>query len=368
MLVKFFRHGAGSGAGPLNYLLGSDRQRADAKVLYGDPVMTEQLINATPFKQKYKSGVLSFTEDADTFTDEQKMDIMQRFEETLFTGLEPDQYDILWIEHSDKDKRYEVDQDGKKIEESETGGRLELNFVIPCQELRSGKSLQPFYARSDLIRVDAFKNIINKEYGLTDPNEPERKRLTNPYINNAPRPTPYDKKSKSTKEEDDEIIANPANTNALKEAIDRKMLQSLTDDELKDRKSVINVLGRLGLEIKRATKSSISVSHPAMKRNIRLKGAVYKEEFRAVNQQPRIIEELQQRYARTIESRGSKDMRTWIKGMEIKKEYHQTLYGDIKAPKPLELGTQAVLSNNKPYTEPVKTETPTLKHSFGPRP
>ena len=87
MLVKFFRHGKGSGAGPINYLLGSDRQRADAKVLYGDPMMTEQLINTTPFKQKYKSGVLSFTERANELTDKQKMDIMQRFENTLFAGL-----------------------------------------------------------------------------------------------------------------------------------------------------------------------------------------------------------------------------------------------------------------------------------------
>ena len=123
MIVKFFRRGKGAGAGPLNYLLGSNKPREGAKVLYGDPKLTEHLINATPYKQKYKSGVLSFTEDADQFSSEQKKDIMQRFENTLFTGLEPDQYDILWVEHSDKH------------------GRLELNFVIPCQELRSGKSL-----------------------------------------------------------------------------------------------------------------------------------------------------------------------------------------------------------------------------------
>jgi hypothetical protein len=231
--------------------------------------------------------------------------------------------------------------------------------VIPGQELRSGKRLQPFYAAADLIRVNAFKNIINQEYGLTDPNEPKRKRLTNPYVNNAPRPTPYDKKSKPTKDEDDKVIANPPNTNALKEAIDRKMLQSLTDDELKDRKSVIKFLGHLGLEIERATKSSISVSHPAMKRNIRLKGAFYKEDFRAANHQPRIIEELQQRYARTIESRGSKDLRTWTKGMEIKREYHQALYGDIKAPEPLGFG---IIS--KDQTRALKTDIPTPQRSY----
>ena len=349
MIVKFFRRGEGSGAGPLNYLLMSKgKPREGAKVLYGDPKLTEQLINTTAYKQKYKSGVLSFTEDATQFSDEQKKDIMQRFEDTLFTGLEPDQYDILWVEHSDKD------------------GRLELNFVIPGQELRSGKRLQPFYAAADLVRVNAFKNIINQEYGLTDPNEPERKRLTNPYVNNAPRPTPYNKKSKPTKEEEEEVIANPPNTNALKEAIDRKMLQSLTNDELKDRKSVIKFLGHLGLEIERATKSSISVSHPAMKRNIRLKGAFYKEDFRAANHQPRIIEELQQRYARTIESRGSKDSRTWRKGMEIKKKYHQVLYGNIKAPEPLDIA----LFNNQAEVSVAKSkvEAPTSQRSYQPRP
>lgn len=88
-------------------------------MLYGDPVMTEQLINATPFKQKYKSGVLSFTELADTFTDKQKMDIMQRFEKTLFAGLEPDQHDILWIEHSDKDKESDTDDNGKAVRKAD---------------------------------------------------------------------------------------------------------------------------------------------------------------------------------------------------------------------------------------------------------
>ncbi len=320
MIVKFFRRGQGSGAGPLNYLLGGkDTPRKGAKVLYGDPRLTEQLINTTPYKQKYKSGVLSFTEDVTQFTDEQKKDIMQRFEDTLFTGLEPDQYDILWIEHSDKD------------------GRLELNFLIPGQELRSGKRLQPFYAAADLKRVNAFKNIINHEYGLTDPNDPERKRLANPYVNNAPRPTPYDKKTKPTKEEDDKIIANPPNTQALKEAIDRRMLHSLEEGTLNNRSSVLYSLENMGLKVNRATKSTISVAHPAMKRNIRLKGAIYEEGFQGLSQRPHLIEGRQQDYDRTEESRGLRDLIMWRKGMGIKKDYHQALYGDIKAPDPLEL-------------------------------
>ena len=356
MIVKFFRRGQGSGAGPLNYLLGGkDTPREGAKVLYGDPKLTEQLINTTPFKQKYKAGVLSFTEDAEGFTDKQKRDIMQRFEETLFVGLEPDQYDILWVEHTDK------------------GGRLELNFVIPCQELRSGKRLQPFYAGADLVRVNAFKNIINQEYGLTDPNDPERKRLINPYVNNAPRPTPYDRppksKEKEQEKEDNEIIANPESTFALKEAIDRRMRHSLAEGSLNNRSSVRYALEGMGLTIKRTTKSSISVAHPAMKRNVRLKGTVYEEGFQALAERAHLIEERQQDYERVSESRSYRDLRTWTKGMEIKRAYHQELYGDIKAPEPLDLGVKNAVTKDVLQEAVPKVDVPTPQRSYsGPRP
>ena len=352
MIVKFFRRGTGSGAGPINYLLVAKggKSREGAKLLYGDPRLTEQLINTTPYKQKYKAGVLSFTEDSAQFTDEQKKDIMQRFEDTLFTGLAPDQYDILWVEHSDKD------------------GRLELNFVIPCQELRSGKRLQPFYAGADLVRVNAFKNIINKEYELTDPNEPERKRLTNPYVNNAASPTPYDKKTKPKKEEDKEIIANPPNTHALKEAIDREMRRSLEEGSLNNRNSVLYSLEGMGLKIKRTTESSISVEHPAMTRNIRLKGTIYEKDFQGLAQRAHLIKDRQKDYDRTSESRGYRDFVIWRKGMEIKKEYHENLYGSIKQPEPLEISSEVTLSDsqNKSTTKKNEIKKDSPRYSYAP--
>lgn len=345
MIVKFFRRGEGSGAGPLNYLLMSKgKPREGAKVLYGDPKLTEQLINATPYKQKYKSGVLSFTEDSTQFSDEQKKDIMQRFEDTLFTGLEPDQYDILWVEHSDK------------------GGRLELNFVIPCQELRSGKSLQPFYAQADLTRVNAFKNIINKEYELTDPNEPERKRLINPYINNAPHPTPYD-----TKKKKDKPVDETPDTHAIKADIDRQLLDSLKEGSLNDRGSVMYFLEGLGFKIERAVKKSISISRPDMKRNIRLKGAIYEEGFQALSQRAEIIESMQSKYERLSDSRGNRDLMTWEKGMEIKKEYHQKRYGNIDTPKPLVLDQISLPDDPAEFTTS-KVVMPSSQRSYNLRP
>lgn len=377
MLVKFFRHGAGSGAGPLNYLLGSDRQRADAKVLYGDPMMTEQLINATPFKQKYKSGVLSFTERADSFTDQQKMDIMQRFERTLFAGLDPDQYDILWIEHSDKAKVPKTDEYGAVIEGSDTVGRLELNFVIPCMELRSGKSLQPFFAGADLVRVNALKNIINHEYQLTNPDDPIRKREVNPYVNNAPRPTPFDVRRKSRTEkakidEDEEVIKNPPSHALLKEAIDRQMLRLFEQSRLQHRLDVSYVLKDWGLTIERQTERSVSVSHPNIKKNIRLKGQIYELDFNSRTAHPYSKERDQNSFDNDSRYQYRRDLKTWQTGMEKKVAYHQELYGDSKAPEPLDLGIHATLSDNESEFDKKELKMaipkPKPKRTYYPRP
>ena len=352
MIIKFFNRGKGSGVGPINYLLGADNTpRAGAKLLYGNPKLTEQLINTTPYKQKYKTGVLSFTEDATQLTDEQKKDIMQRFEDTLFVGLAPDQYDILWVEHSDKD------------------GRLELNFVIPCQELRSGKRLQPFYASADMVRVNAFKNMINQEYGLTDPNEPKRKRLINPYVTNAPRSTTYDEQLKSQEKKDYEIIANPKSNSTLKAAIDRKMRDNLEQGILSNRSNVCHTLIGMGLKIERITKSSISVSHPAMKRNIRLKGTIYEEGFYGMAQKTHMIEKRQKDYEGTSQSRGNRDSITWNTGMEIKQAYHQKLYGDIKVPEPLDLKLNSTVSKGATQDDLSKANIPTPRRVYsGPSP
>ena len=48
----------------------------------------------------------------------------------------------------------------------------------------------------------------------------------------------------------------------------------------------------------------------------------------------RIVKEIMRE---SSESRGHRDLKTWTTGMEIKKAYHERLYGDIKAPEPLAL-------------------------------
>ncbi len=123
MIVKIHSRGAGSGSGPVDYLLGKDRQREQARVLRGNPEHVRELIDGCDFARAYTSGVLSFQEP--DIADAEKSRLMDEWEHTLLTGLDRDQYACLWVEHRDK-------------------GRLELNFVIPNIELQSGKRLQPY--------------------------------------------------------------------------------------------------------------------------------------------------------------------------------------------------------------------------------
>lgn len=107
MIVKFHARGKGAGSGPVDYLLGRERNREGATVLQGNPEEVRELIDATPFAKKYTSGVLSFAEKELPPGGREK--VMASFERVLMPGLEKNQYSILWVEHQDK-------------------GRLELNL------------------------------------------------------------------------------------------------------------------------------------------------------------------------------------------------------------------------------------------------
>ena len=76
-------------------------------------------------KHKTTMGVLAFEETY--ISEEEKHRMMLEFEELTFPGLDPSQYCFLWVEHTDKD------------------GKIELNFLILKIELTSAKYLQPHF-------------------------------------------------------------------------------------------------------------------------------------------------------------------------------------------------------------------------------
>ena len=376
MIVKFSSHGKGKASGVLDYLLkekGSNDAivpRAHAKVLYGDPVLTEHLINTTPYKSKYKSGYLSFTEYADEISDADKKRIMQEFEAIIFCGLESDQYDILWVEHADKG-----------IDDTHPVGRLELNFVIPCQELRSGKSFQPYYEPADQKRVNAWKNIINSEVKtikgepLSDPNDPERKRLVNPYSSNAPRPTPFDMKAytKEDADKDEEVIANPPSRKLLEEAIKRRLLLDWQEGVAMNRWRVLGRLEQWGLKINRGnSEKTLSVTSSKLTdkngkpMGVRLKGGMFEKEFDGYEFEPEAKEENHSAYGHRASrnERKQTDESLLVAGIKIKEAYHQERYKSSAKPEPLvsDKGVKQELEVAKPA--PVETYRPSLRPRF----
>lgn len=281
MIVKFNSRGAGAGSGPVNYLLGKERDREQAKTLRGDPERVKTLIDTCDFARTYTSGVLSFQEK--DLPDADKQQLMDELEQTLLPGLDKDQYSILWVEHQDK-------------------GRLELNFVIPNIELHSGKRLQPYYDRADRPRVNAWQTLTNDRLGLSDPNDPERRREITPGRD------------------------LPKNSQKAAESITAGLSQLAMQGLIRNRQDVINTLEAAGMTIARETKSSISIASPDGGKNLRLKGALYERDFRFSESLRGELEAASATYRDARESRISEAERCYKRGTELKREEYQQRY------------------------------------------
>lgn len=235
MIVKFFKkHGKGNASSCkacVDYLL--NKPDDTAQILQGDPRLSQAIADSLDYNNTYTAGCLSFEEP--DLPEQSKREIMARFEKSMFAGLEPEQYNISWVQHTDK-------------------GRLELNFVIPNVELTTGKRLQPYYDKADRPLAENFKQVINHEYNLSDPNDPKKQQILI-----AREDLPSDKK---------------------------QALQAITDGltalanagQINDRKDVINALERAGFEIARITPKNLSIKTDGQ--NLRLRGAFYEQDFR----------------------------------------------------------------------------------------
>lgn len=229
MLIKFFKNGQGSGAGPVGYLIARevvaysenrDVLRDDMgrtvmvsrdplpEVLRGNPALVEAEIDACRHQWTYRSGVLSFTRE-DAPTERQQAEVMDAFERLAFAGLERDQWDILWVRHTHEE-------------------RVELHFVTPRMELSSGRSLNiapPGYQKT----FDALRDVENKRHGWADPEDPVRAR-------------------------DVVSLVELARRGQAREVIHDWLLDRITDGSVQDRQSMINALTEAGFQIPRAGK------------------------------------------------------------------------------------------------------------------
>ena len=157
MLVKFFDTGKGSARSAFQYLLNKERVRnGTAVVLSGSPesitFLTEQRMKSPSYKggALYTSGVLSFSEK-EHVTDSDLDLIIDRFKEAMFPRLDHSRFNMAFIKHLDKN-------------------RQEVHFVIQNFDLETQKTITPFVKDRDLSRINAFKNQVNLDFNLIDPN------------------------------------------------------------------------------------------------------------------------------------------------------------------------------------------------------
>lgn len=257
MIVKFFKRGgtkdnkiSTGGEGVKNYLLGKDNDREKASLLAGDPNETTEIINGLGFNKIYTSGCLSFDgEESQRITDQQKYEIMQNFERTLFGDFDKSRISGYWVEHTDK------------VDSNNGLERLELNFVFANVDLATGKNLPVYYHKNDLSRINDYKDLTNLTYGLSDPNATQRKQAS--------------------------VISNNQSQDQkqLKQAINDHLMTLATKGRLQNHDSVKQALTDLGLEITAIKKSSISIKNPdpSKTRPIRLTGAFYEQQYKIAN-------------------------------------------------------------------------------------
>ncbi|WP_162916954.1 relaxase/mobilization nuclease domain-containing protein [Cohaesibacter haloalkalitolerans] len=252
MIIDVFAKGQGGGAGPIDYLIALDvlaydenrnvlrdengdvimkRRHPPPDIMRGDPNITRDLINSSPFEWSYVSGVVAFTPE-DNPSEEQQQEAMDAFERLAFAGLEPEQYNILWVRHTHE-------------------GKVELHFCLPRLELISGKSLNPCPPGFEKA-FNSLRDVLNKRYGWADPEAPSRARERKNV-----------KESQSRAETRDEI--------------QNWIENQIVAGTINDRSEMIEALQKVGLEVPRTGKNYITVKDPETGERWRMKGVIFHE-------------------------------------------------------------------------------------------
>ncbi len=251
MYMKVFAHGKGRGEKATDYLLDEDfpnRQEEKPVLLRGDPNLTKELINSLDFKWKYTSGVLSWHPD-DKVTVQKEQELMDKFEEIAFAGMEAGQYNILWVRHSHADHH-------------------EMHFVIPRVELSTGKSYNPCPPNWQKD-FDPLRDFLNIKENWARPDDPERARVVQP----AHADIHHNRMKRWGKE------VKQSELDSIRELLINYAVEKIESGLVQNRDDIINAYKELGLSISRKGKDYISVQDTESNKKIRLKGGIFNESF-----------------------------------------------------------------------------------------
>lgn len=275
MIISTFKTGKGKAKGPLNYLLGNDKDNKPRDpaptIVKGDRKLTEVLIDSNHRQYKYTSGVIAFR-DNEQPTQEQIEKIIEAFEKTFTPELQ-ERVPILWVKHLEK-------------------GNTELHFICPMKDAKTGKQFNICPPGDQFKQMfKDFQALANDTYGW----DQVRGNLLKAQM------TELDK-------------IDPENqSNKIKKNISTEIERKAKKGELNNRDDLINYLQKSSFEITRKGKDYISVKHKKALKATRLRGlafcesANYKELLQQSAQLPKLSDTertaVKTRLARAVKNR-----------------------------------------------------------------
>lgn len=153
--IKFLNHGKGSAAHASAYVLDEldhlGNVRAGVEVLRGDATTFNAVCDASPHLWKYTSGVIAWSKEDDP-TNEQIQEVLNDFEKHAFSGLDPSQYHLFAVLHTDDD------------------GSKHIHVLAPRLDIQSGKSLNiapPGHEK----HFDSLRDYFNTKYQWSRPDD-----------------------------------------------------------------------------------------------------------------------------------------------------------------------------------------------------
>ncbi|MBE7941696.1 MULTISPECIES: relaxase/mobilization nuclease domain-containing protein [Ramlibacter] len=289
MLIKFFPYGTGSGTKAVAYLIGrydyTGVERAEVRVLRGNPAMLGHLVNGLPFVHRYTSAVIAWHRE-DEPTDADIDAVLEDFERVAFAGLDKGDYAYLAVLH--------VDEDGSK----------HIHLFVPRVELSTGRSLNiapPGWEKA----FAPFRDAWNFERGWARPDDPDRARAIYP----GPRWRQQSlaqrlrRQAESLREGGlgESLIAEVLELEQdVHEALRQLALKLVMDGDVESREELVAKLSQMG-EISRQGADYISIRPSATGKAIRLRGPIFERQadYRAL----RALEDERRRVAEDEERR-----------------------------------------------------------------
>lgn len=254
--IKFLEHGKGSAAKASSYVLDKldhlGNVRAGVEVLRGDATTFNAICDSSPHLWKYTSGVITWSKE-DAPTDEQIKEVLDNFEGHAFAGLDPSQYHLFAVLHTD--------QDGSK----------HIHVLTPRLDIQSGKSLNiapPGHEK----HFDSLRDYFNTKYQWSRPDDLLLMRTTQ-------EPNHIAKLNAQAKK----ILSSQALENLPKkqfcQAIDNYVRTLLKTQTASNRAEIVACINELdGIDSIKPSKDYLAITLKNGKTH-RLKGDFYNEKF-----------------------------------------------------------------------------------------